>query len=297
MGLYDRDGYREEVRKKQEAQFNEQRERDAYRFRETESRPSWQKRRSPIVTYGSWILVVLVFTKVFDRTHDRRQKEPLAKSEEIVMQQADSRNAQVAVQPRIHVQPQLLTPPPQSYAPDPSVQGVPGNSPKILELVLPSGSSGNFFVRGQINQHDVVFEVDTGASLVVIPERLKWQLKLTAAQPIQASTANGVVTNYMTHINNLSLGPIRLRNIAGALNSYAPNDVVLLGMSALQRLRLIHQNGRLVIQQLVNPDEDEPEEGDAEPINKPLALKRSVKECMGSGKVVDAKALRCMQGD
>jgi clan AA aspartic protease (TIGR02281 family) len=154
-----------------------------------------------------------------------------------------------------------------------------------------------FCVDGSINQQPVRFMVDTGASWIAIPEKLKAALRLTRGGYVQVSTASGIVGNYETQIDDLTVGPLKFRNVQGALNPYAPNDTVLLGMSALKDVELVQQRGRMILRQQNQTEEQvqvqhiEPEQSAA-----PVVLRRSLQECMGPDKRVDQATLNCLEG-
>lgn len=118
------------------------------------------------------------------------------------------------------------------------------------EVVLSSARGGHYIANGEINHHPVTFMVDTGATLISIPEPLARQLGLNKLQPMTARTANGTVQVYRTRLDSVRLGNIELRDVAASINpGMASGDKVLLGMSFLRQLELRHQNGELRIRQ------------------------------------------------
>jgi aspartyl protease family protein len=166
---------------------------------------------------------------------------------------------------------------------------------RIVELVLAPGRTGGYYAEGQINRQKATFIVDTGASVVAVPEKLRWKLKLSRGRYIRGATAAGETTMYETRIENLTVGPLHFKNVEAVLIPGSPDDVVLLGMSALRQTRMSYQQGRLTLQQEV-PVEDIEKAAAAKRPPKPVKFQHSVEECMASGKVIDAKVLRCMQG-
>jgi clan AA aspartic protease (TIGR02281 family) len=182
--------------------------------------------------------------------------------------------------------PQAIPPPPPGASTPPSQP----SAPRIAELVLAPSANGNFYVRGEINHQSVLFVVDTGASAVSIPDKLRHRLQLTRGGYLQGATANGIAGMYETQVKSLTIGPLRMKNVAAALNPGAPDDTVLLGMTALREVRMVQHNGRMSLQQEILP---EAEEASAPP---PPKLKKSVKDCMGANKVINDQVLKCMQG-
>lgn len=168
---------------------------------------------------------------------------------------------------------------------------------RLVQLAIPPAPNGNFFVEGEINRQRVVFMVDTGASWVAIPDKLRWKLNLTRGAYLSSATANGMAGMYATQIKQLSIGPLRLKDVDAVLNPGAPNEVVLLGMTALREVRLLQQGGLMLLQQEQAVD-DSPAIPEAAP--RPAtsqAMKKSVKECMDADKVINDRVLKCMRGE
>lgn len=167
---------------------------------------------------------------------------------------------------------------------------------ETTQLVLEPSDNGNYYLKGSINGHGVVFLVDTGASWISIPERLRWALGLDRGRYVRVTTAAGVIGNYATRVKTLDVGPFQFHDVAAALNPYAPNDVVLLGMSALQDIQFTQSQGRLVLSghkpagvSTATPTPDAR-------VTPPLVIRRSVRECMGPGGLLDSSSLRCIEG-
>lgn len=110
-------------------------------------------------------------------------------------------------------------------------------------VVLQQNAQGHYIATGMINNVEVVFLLDTGATNVVIGEKLAKKLRLKKQNKVRVSTANGVVSNYRTRLASVSLGGLQANNIKALINPHASDEMVLLGMSFLKHLRLSqHQN-------------------------------------------------------
>ncbi len=169
-----------------------------------------------------------------------------------------------------------------------------GETPtETVSLVIDPGPNGGYFVRGTINQQEVVFIVDTGASWIVIPERLRSRLKLVRGRYVQVTTASGVVGNYETQVGSLALGPMEFRNVPGVLNPHAPNDLVLLGMSALKDIRIEQSQGRLTLMQQRSSVSEGDETASPLPYRRP---RRPLRDCSSPGQVIDRRTLECIEG-
>lgn len=191
-------------------------------------------------------------------------------------------------------------PPPATPAPVISPPQASPISPASVELVLHSGERGHFFTTVQINGHSVKVMVDTGASLVSIPAHLQAALDLPLGRPISITTASDRYSGNETTIQHLAMGPIHLQNIPANLNPRSPNGEILLGMSVLKNLEIVQKNDTLTLRaplsmamanmavQMHKLESPPPE---------PLKIKRSVRECMGEGKMIDQKVLECIKGN
>ena len=171
--------------------------------------------------------------------------------------------------------------------------------PKFVELVLHPGENGHFFTPAQINGHSVTVLVDTGASSVSVPANLQAELELPLGRPMTFTTASDRYPSHGTTIRNLVLGPILLQNIEGDLNPRSPDGKILLGMSALKNLEMVHKNNTLTLRAPASMAVNDSVNylsatGKSTGL---LIMKRSVRECMGKGNMIDQKALECIQGN
>lgn len=105
-------------------------------------------------------------------------------------------------------------------------------------VVLYSDSAGHYFTDGQINGTTVKLLVDTGASVVAMNSTDARQagINYKTGQTISLHTANGVAQGYRVTINSLKLGGVILNQVEAVVTEGSSPPVVLLGMSALNRL-------------------------------------------------------------
>lgn len=115
------------------------------------------------------------------------------------------------------------------------------------ELVLKRNRAGHYIAPGTINGEAVTFLLDTGATLVSVPAHLGDTLGLVPGAPARVSTANGSVTVRSTVIDELGLGPFRIRNVRAHLNPGYDADEVLLGMSVLKHLEFTQRGDTLIL--------------------------------------------------
>ena len=103
--------------------------------------------------------------------------------------------------------------------------------------------------RGRINDQSVTFLLDTGATVVSIPQDIARNLSLKAGTRSYANTANGLIETYSTRLDSIGIGNIELHDIAAHINPHMNTNEVLLGMSFLKRLELIQRGDTLTIRQ------------------------------------------------
>ncbi len=117
-----------------------------------------------------------------------------------------------------------------------------------VEVPLQQNRQGHYVVTGTINGKRVEFLLDTGATEVVIPEPIAQKLGLPYGQRGRAMTANGAITVYDTHIDDLMIGEIHLKDIDASINP-SMRGAILLGMSALRQIEFVQQGNTLTLRQ------------------------------------------------
>lgn len=118
------------------------------------------------------------------------------------------------------------------------------------EIILERNRYGHYVATAQINNHDMEVMVDTGATTVSIPEKLAKKLGLKRGPAIQVETANGVITAYVTRLDEVQLGTIKLTDVPANINPYSRD--ILLGMSFLKQLEFTQRGKQLTLRQFHN---------------------------------------------
>lgn len=132
----------------------------------------------------------------------------------------------------------------------------PNSSPLSLsnqqfsEVVLHPNRQHHYVVNGKVNHQPVVFMLDTGATEVVIPQRIAQQLGLDKGAGKFANTANGTVIVYNTEIDHLSIGDIELQQVRASINPAMEGKLILLGMTALKQVEFTQKSETLILKQL-----------------------------------------------
>ena len=129
-----------------------------------------------------------------------------------------------------------------------SVAGSAGpatNSP----VSLYADQAGHFLGNLSINGASLKYLVDTGASSVAMNsgDAKFAKIDYEKGEKGMASTANGVVKTYRIKLNTLKIGTIVLNNVDAAVIEGGSPPVVLLGMSALNRLDMKRDNSILTL--------------------------------------------------
>jgi aspartyl protease family protein len=112
---------------------------------------------------------------------------------------------------------------------------------------------GHFQAEARVDGRRMDFLVDTGASVVAIPEREAARLSIRPSRrdyTVQMKTANGTVMAAPTQLRMVEVGGIIVRDVPAVVMPDAALGENLLGMSFLSRLRRFEvADGRLVMEQ------------------------------------------------
>jgi aspartyl protease family protein len=116
-------------------------------------------------------------------------------------------------------------------------------------IVLPVGSGGHFFTLGQINGRTTQMMVDTGATGIGISaaDADRMGINYKSGTPMQASTANGVISGWRVKLNSVQVGDVIVRDVDAAVTS-GQMPYVLLGNSFLSRFQMTRTNDQMVLE-------------------------------------------------
>jgi len=123
------------------------------------------------------------------------------------------------------------------------------NQDGTREVILQRNRNGHYVATGTINGQPVIFFLDTGATMVSIPERVANRLNLERGTPMLVSTANGTATVYRTQLDNIALGEIKLHQVRASINPSILSEEILLGMSFLKHLEFTQRGDVLILRQ------------------------------------------------
>jgi aspartyl protease family protein len=107
-------------------------------------------------------------------------------------------------------------------------------------VTLAADTRGHFYIEGAVNRVPVRFMVDTGATMVSLPQRDADRLGIDyrAGRRASTRTANGVATVYVVTLDTVRIGNIELHGVEGLVHEGGGLEQALLGMSFLNRVSM-----------------------------------------------------------
>lgn len=105
---------------------------------------------------------------------------------------------------------------------------------------LYANSQGHFLGDMQINGASLKFMVDTGATTIALNsgDAKYANIDYKRGEPVQMSTANGLVIGYRLHLNTIKIGAMTMNQVEATVLEGGFPQIVLLGMSALNRMEI-----------------------------------------------------------
>jgi aspartyl protease family protein len=141
---------------------------------------------------------------------------------------------------------------PQAMTAQPNASAAPATAANGRLTVRPD-NNGHFHIEGRVDGRRMEFVVDTGATVIAIPER---EAALIGIHPsrrdytAQIKTANGTILGAPTRLDMVEVGGLIVRNVTAVIMPDTALSENLLGMSFLSRLRRFEfGEGRLVLEQ------------------------------------------------
>lgn len=117
------------------------------------------------------------------------------------------------------------------------------------EVSLYRNAYGHYVSSGTINNEDVVFLLDTGATQIAIPERVADRLGLKKQRATMIKTANGDTLAYQTQLDSVAIGDIKLNNLRATILENMSGNEILLGMNFLKHFEITQKGKMLTIRQ------------------------------------------------
>jgi aspartyl protease family protein len=119
------------------------------------------------------------------------------------------------------------------------------NLPKVeRKQITLKQIQGHYFMMGEIHDIKSAFLIDTGATVIALPESFANKARvICSGKFVTSNTANGEVKACIANVAKLKLSPFEFENVQVLIH---PNlDVPLLGMSVLQRFNIEQRNGEM----------------------------------------------------
>lgn len=117
------------------------------------------------------------------------------------------------------------------------------------EIILQRNKFGHYVSNGTINGYEVTFLLDTGATVVAIPESLATKIGLEKGRSFIVKTANGNARAYQTHLESVAIGDIHRYDMRATILTNMPGNEVLLGMNFLKHFEILQKGKTLTIRQ------------------------------------------------
>ena len=115
-------------------------------------------------------------------------------------------------------------------------------------ITIVPNSNGMYFVNGSINDFQVEFVVDTGATVISMnrnqAKRIGLKYKLEG-KPSQSYTANGIAEIYVMTLKKVKIGDIEIRDVRASIHDSEHPAVILLGNSFLSKVDM-QREGRIL---------------------------------------------------
>jgi aspartyl protease family protein len=144
-------------------------------------------------------------------------------------------------------------PAPQAMVARPAASSTPAASSSSRSLTVRADRRGHFQVDARVDGRRMDFLVDTGATVIAIPEREAARLGIHPARreyTAQIRTANGTVHGAPTRLGMIEVGGLTVRDVEAVIMPDEALGQNLLGMSFLLRLRRFEfAEGRLMLEQ------------------------------------------------
>ena len=114
---------------------------------------------------------------------------------------------------------------------------------KSEPLIIKQSRNGHYFVPAEVNSHNFIFVVDTGATVVSLPPAVASASSMFCNDKALVQTANGISKACTAKITEFKLGRFVLKDVDATIT---PNlKEPLLGMNVLQRFDIQQKDGEM----------------------------------------------------
>lgn len=113
------------------------------------------------------------------------------------------------------------------------------------DYIVPRAMDGHYYISGAVNGFPVVFMVDTGATLTVLPAKFAKNAGIRAGKVVLVDTAAGRARAGLSQGNTILAGPYKLTDAKVGIHDQLHTP--LLGMDVLNRFQITQSNGMLIL--------------------------------------------------
>ena len=123
----------------------------------------------------------------------------------------------------------------------------PPDEPQSSSMTLTLDRSGTYMVAGMVKDVPVIYQVDTGASMISVSKRIMDRAGIfSCIRFMNFSTANGSIRTCVGIVPEITFGVFRMNNVeVSIVPNMAPD--ALLGMGALRHLKINQNDGKMTI--------------------------------------------------
>lgn len=115
------------------------------------------------------------------------------------------------------------------------------------KIIIKADKEKHYRIDGVINDYPVHFLLDTGATIVAIPEGIADKIGLISYYPITAQTANGFMQGHLTRLSRLTVANFVFYDVKAMIIPGGIKDTILLGMNVLSHFEIIQKDGDLTL--------------------------------------------------
>ena len=117
------------------------------------------------------------------------------------------------------------------------------------KVLLAADTRGHFYIDGAVNRVPVRFLVDTGATMVSLPQRDAERLGIDyrSGRRGSSNTANGIATVYLVRVDTIRIGGIELHGVDALVHEGPGLEQALLGMSFLNRVNMQREGATMTL--------------------------------------------------
>ncbi len=124
-----------------------------------------------------------------------------------------------------------------------------GYTTKDGSVEFRQSSNGHFYIQAEINQHNITFLLDTGATDIVLSlkDAQKIGINLKEIKNFKTyQTANGIIQAGSVEVSEIKVGSFSVKNMRVSVNTHHMSSS-LLGMSFLKHFDFTIKDDRLII--------------------------------------------------